>query len=156
MHMKKIVVITGSTRGIGFGMAREFLRRGHDVVVSGRGDAAVEQAVAKLRPEATGGASVWGQACEVSDPAQVRKLWERAVAHFGRVDVWINNAGIAPPGRKPLHQHSLEHVASAVSVNITGLMACCHVAIQGMLAQGGGQVWNMEGFGSDDMMAPGM
>lgn len=156
MHMKKVVVITGSTRGIGFGLAREFLRRGHDVVVSGRGAAAVEQAVAQLQPQATGGASAWGQVCEVSDPAQVQKLWDGAVARFGRVDVWINNAGMAPGGRKPLHQHSYETMASAVSTNITGMMACCQVAIRGMLAQGGGQVWNMEGFGSNDMMAPGM
>ena len=154
--MKKVVVITGSTRGIGFGLAREFLRRGHDVVVSGRASAAVEQAVAQLQPQATGGASAWGQVCEVSDSAQVRKLWDGAVARFGRVDVWINNAGMAPGGRKPLHQHSFETMTSAVSTNITGMMACCQVAIRGMLAQGGGQVWNMEGFGSNDMMAPGM
>jgi NAD(P)-dependent dehydrogenase (short-subunit alcohol dehydrogenase family) len=154
--MKKVAVITGSTRGIGFGMAREFLRRGHDVVVSGRSNAAVEQAVAKLQPLATGGASVWGQVCEVSEPAQVQKLWEGAVARFGRVDVWVNNAGLCPPGRKPLHRHSVEAMTTVVSTNVTGLMACCQVAIQGMLAQGGGQVWNMEGFGSDDMMAPGM
>jgi NAD(P)-dependent dehydrogenase (short-subunit alcohol dehydrogenase family) len=154
--MKKVVVITGSTRGIGFGMAREFLRRGHDVVVSGRGGAAVEQAVAKLQPQATGGASAWGQVCEVAEPAQVRQLWEGAVARFGRVDVWINNAGICPQGRKPLHQLSVEAMTSALSTNVTGLMACCQVAIQGMLAQGGGQVWNMEGFGSDDMVVPGM
>ena len=54
------IVVTGSTRGIGRGLAAEFLKRGHDVTVSGRTQAAVDEAVAALAPHATGGARVVG------------------------------------------------------------------------------------------------
>ena len=86
------VVITGSTKGIGLGLAREFLRRGHDVVVSSRGSAAVEKAVAGLRADFPG-RKVVGKVCDVADFAQVQSLWDAAVAGLGSVDIWVNNAG---------------------------------------------------------------
>ena len=64
-------VITGSTKGIGFALARELLTRGHSVVVTGRTQAAVDDAVERLRPAATGEAAVHGFTVDVTDAAQV-------------------------------------------------------------------------------------
>ena len=95
----KCVVITGSTRGIGFGLAREFLRRGRRVLVCGRNAETTEKAVLAL---AEYGAEVFGQACDVTQLEQVQALWDAATARFGKVDIWINNAGLStrrvPPG----------------------------------------------------------
>ncbi len=141
------VVITGSTKGIGLGMAREFLRRGHSVLVSSRGQAAVDAAMAELghdfAPEL-----IVGQPCDVGDRTQVQALWDKAIAAFGNVDIWINNAG-RDGIQKLFHELPPEDYAATVATNLLGLMHCNHVVLNGMHKQGGGTVWNMEGFGSN-------
>src|SRR5437868_1872544 len=93
----KVIVITGSTRGIGLGMAREFLQRGQQVVISGRTPDSTANAVTQL--SASYADRVVGQPCDVGDYAQVEALWDAAVARFGRVDIWINNAGTSHPSQ---------------------------------------------------------
>jgi NAD(P)-dependent dehydrogenase (short-subunit alcohol dehydrogenase family) len=147
------VVITGSTRGIGLGMAREFIARGHNVVVSSRRQMAVDAAVAALGRGGPGKAS--GCAADVADIAEVRALWDHATQAFGPVDIWINNAGLT--NRKlNLDEVPDEQIQTVVQTNVLGLMNCCKVAIGGMLEQGKGKIFNMEGFGSDGFIKPGM
>ena len=83
------VVITGSTRGIGRGLADAFVDRGHDVVVSSRNAEDAETVAAEL---AQRGSRVVGTACDVSQPDAVERLWRFAVESLGPVDFWINNA----------------------------------------------------------------
>ena len=82
----KTVVITGSTRGIGFGMADAFLQAGCRVALSGRTSQAVDKAVAALsqKHEAR---RIYGQACDVNDFEQVQTLWNTPAAHFGKIDI---------------------------------------------------------------------
>jgi NAD(P)-dependent dehydrogenase (short-subunit alcohol dehydrogenase family) len=151
----KTVVITGSTRGIGKGMAREFLKRGHNVVVSGRGAEAALAAATALGREATGGARALAVACEVTDYAQVEGLWDQAKTAFGTVDAWINNAGVSnsrfPVGRLPQAE-----VESVPRTNLIGTLYGAKVALAGMRAQGHGAIYNFEGFGSNGFKSPGM
>lgn len=151
-----VAVITGSTRGIGLGLAREFLKRGHSVVVSGRGQSGVDQAVAALASDVTGEAQVVGQSCDVSDLAQVQALWDAAIQNFGRVDYWINNAGLIHV-YKNIADLPPEEFARIVQTNLTGVMHGTQVATAGLKTQeGGGWIYNMEGFGSDGMTRPGL
>jgi NAD(P)-dependent dehydrogenase (short-subunit alcohol dehydrogenase family) len=145
------IVVTGSTRGIGRGLATEFLKRGHRVVVSGRSHASVDPVAAALGELG----DVLGVPCDVGNLAACQALWDAAVAQFGRVDVWINNAALAP-------DHGLfaaldgAQIAATVDTNLTGTMYGTQVALQGMLAQGGGKIYTFEGFGSNGMTAPGL
>ena len=148
------VVITGSTRGIGLGMAREFLKRGHDVVVSSRGSAAVERAVAGLRAEFPG-REVVGKVCDVADYAQVQALWAAAVAGLGSVDIWVNNAG-RDGVKVPFFMIPPDDYVKTINTNLVGLMNCARVAIPAMYKQGTGMIWNMEGFGSNGAVRPGI
>src|SRR5262245_39454543 len=91
-------VITGSTKGIGFALAKYCVSRGHDVMISGRAARDVDAAVASIH--GTGSGKVAGCATDVTDPAQVQVLWDQAVKSFGRVDIWINNAGVANTTRR--------------------------------------------------------
>jgi NAD(P)-dependent dehydrogenase (short-subunit alcohol dehydrogenase family) len=147
------VVITGGTRGIGLGLARGFLAYGHRVVVCGRNEASVERATRDLEAAAPGRALA--VACDVSDEAQVRELWHAAAERFGRVDFWVNNAGVGQP-----RQHFLtlprERADEVVITNLLGLMNGCRVALEGMVSQGGGRIYNMEGLGSNGMVLPGL
>lgn len=152
--MPKRIVITGSTRGIGHGLAHEFLARGCRVAVSGRAAATVAAAVDRLGA-AHDPDRVTGAACDVTDPEQVRALWDVAAGAFGGVDTWINNAGVSI-GRKPLWEQSDEDLRRVVEANLTGTLFGLKVPIAAMLAQGHGQVWLTEGFGSDGATQPGM
>ena len=147
----KSIVVTGSTRGIGFGLAREFLKRGCSVTVVGRTQAAVDKAIGELG----GGDHVTGAPADVSRRGDVQNVWNHAVATFGKVDIWINNAGIDLP-RQPLWEVSEADVHRIVDINLHGCINGDTVAINGMLAQGFGYVWNMEGFGSNGMTSPGI
>ncbi len=152
MIASPVVVITGSTRGIGFGLAREFLDRGAQVVVTGRSQDTVDKAVAELG----GGDRLLAVACDVGDAAQVHDLWAAAVERFGRVDHWINNAGVMGP-RVDFWTNDCTEFTSVVTTNLLGTMYGCKVAMAGMAGQtGGGMVWLFEGFGSDNRVAPGM
>ena len=148
------VVITGSTRGIGYGLSDAFLARGCSVTVSGRTQEAVDQAVETLSAK-HGEDRILGFACDVSDFEQVQALWDAARARWGRVDIWVNNAGIAH-AQTPLREQSPEEMASVVETNVTGAMHGAKAAIAGMLAQGSGSIYNMEGLGSDGRKIEGL
>jgi len=151
----KTIVITGSTRGIGYGLADEFLKRGCAVGVSGRTSAAVERAIQALAtkhsPE-----RILGQAADVTCYEQVQALWEAALARFGRVDVWINNAGLAHSDHLPLWDQSPALMQAVVNTNLLGSLYGLRVAAQGMLKQGGGFIYDLEGFGSNGRARKGL
>ena len=150
----KIVVITGSTRGIGLALAHAFLERGCAVVVSGRRQDDCDAVVAAFAA-AFDAERVSGTACDVTKPEQLQGLWDAAVARFERVDIWINNAGIAH-GQAMLWEHDMALFGRIAATNLAGAMAGSAVAVRGMLAQGGGAVYNMEGLGSDGRAVDGM
>ena len=152
--MPKRIVITGSTRGIGRGLAQEFLARDCSVAVSGRSPGAVERAVEELAA-AHGPERVAGAACDVTDADQVRGLWQAAAGAFGEIDIWINNAGVSI-GRMPLWEQPDDDLRRVVEANLTGTLFGLKVPVAAMLAQGHGQVWLTEGFGSDGAAQPGM
>ena len=137
-------VITGSTRGIGFGLARELLARGCAVVITGRTREAVDAALDELGR----GDEVLGIPCDVTDPASVQRLWDGAVGAFGRVDLWVNNAGTTTTPI-PFWELPIEQVHQTVRTNVLGTMHGTMVALRGMKAQsGGGHIFNIEGMGS--------
>lgn len=146
------VVITGSTRGIGLGMAREFLKRGHAVMISGRAPDKVGACVAALRQEFPG-ATIAGEACNVSDLPQVQALWDAAAAAFGKIDIWVNNAGRDCP-KLPFFMVPPDDMKATITTNLIGLMNCNRVCMTGMYRQKGGWIWNMEGFGSNGAVRP--
>lgn len=151
---RKTIVVTGSTRGIGFGLAEAFLARGCQVVVSGRSQKAVTAAVAKLAARSTR-ARVLGQPCDVTDATELDALWKAATREYGPVDVWINNAGTCNAIRGFVELPTSE-IVSVVDANLRGAMLGSHVALTQMLKQGHGSIFNMEGWGSRGEWNPGM
>jgi NAD(P)-dependent dehydrogenase (short-subunit alcohol dehydrogenase family) len=150
----KTAVITGSSKGIGFGLAKELRARGFDVVVSGRGEASVADAAERIK-EAPGDGRVAGIVCDVSDPASVQHLWDAAVAELGSVDLWVNNAGVARTVH-PVVDLRPEWIVEMVTSNMVGTILGSRVAVRGMTAQGHGQLVNILGGGSDGKIRPGM
>jgi short-subunit dehydrogenase len=151
--MMQSIVITGSSQGIGLGLAREFLKRNCRVVLSARSRDGLETARKQLGDE-FGADGVIGVPCDVTELKQVRFLWDEAARSFGRVDIWINNAGIMNTA-KPYWELDPAEIAAVVNTNMLGVMYGTYVAFQGMLAQGDGQIYNLEGMGSNDNMRAG-
>lgn len=150
----KIVVITGSTRGIGYGLAVSFLDLGCAVVVSSRTEDHVREAVARFSEE-HGSKRVLGVPCDVTDFEQVEALWDAAKDHFGRLDIWINNAGISHP-QADFCDHPPERIKAVVDTNLVGVMYGAKVALQGMHDQGHGALYSLEGLGSGGRQVEGL
>jgi len=149
------VVITGSTQGLGFGYAREFLARGLNVVVSGRSPQSVARAVEQLAAEGAAD-RVSGCACDVADLAAVEALWTHAINRFGSVDIWLNNAGYARTGARFADTTPAE-IESMVRANVIGSMNAAQVAIAGMQRQGHGKLYlTLGGGGASGRVVPGM
>ena len=149
----RVVVVTGSTHGLGFGLARALMMRGYAVMVSARHGAEAETAAAALRGAGVGARLGWA-ACDVRDPAQLEALWAKTEASLGTPSVWINNAGVALGGRT-LQQTSSEELRAMAEVNLLGTMNGCRVAATRMGALGGA-IYNIHGAGSDGRPVPGM
>ena len=150
----KTIVITGSTRGIGKGLAESFLTFGCAVVISGRSDGSVQNALLPL-VNLYGEDRVFGQVCDVAVEEQVQGLWNAAIEKFGRVDVWINNAGVTHD-TLPFWSVDTDKIRQVVEVNLLGLINGLRVAYRGMAAQGGGYIYNMEGLGSGKQAVKGL
>lgn len=146
----KNVVITGSTRGIGFSMAMEFLRAGCNVTLSGRGEELSEANIALL--SLFKGKYVY-EPCDVQKKASLQNLWDVSLEKWGGIDIWINNAGQNTP-----HVSSWEtgeiYTENIFKTNINGMVYGSQIAASGMLKQGHGAIYSMEGLGSNNMIQP--
>jgi len=145
----KVAVITGGGSGIGSTLARRFAASGAKVVLGGRRERPLQQTAEMIR--AAGGASEW-VCTDVSKPADVDRLFERAVASYGGVDILLNNAGIAGP-TAALADVSLEQWDEVLAINLTGVFLCCKAALPLMRARGGGRIINI-GSGSGKRPLP--
>jgi NAD(P)-dependent dehydrogenase (short-subunit alcohol dehydrogenase family) len=136
----KVAIVTGGGTGIGRASALALGRDGYSVVIAGRRSGPLEQTVADGAAE---GSRLLAVAADVTDPADVQRLFDRAVQEFGRVDVLFNNAGRALPP-VPLEDLPFEDWQSMVAVNLTGMFLCTQAAFRVMKAQDprGGRIIN--------------
>jgi short-subunit dehydrogenase len=141
------IVITGSTRGIGYGLAESFLELGCNVILSGRNTEHVQQSVEDMRHKHPAGI-VQGSACDVRSFEQVQALWNFARSSLGQIDIWINNAGTSS-SRMPIWESQPEEIQATLNTNLIGTIYGSMVAVKGILEAGHGAVYNMEGMGSD-------
>lgn len=144
----KTVVITGGTRGLGLCMAREFLKLDCNVTVCGSSGASLEAA---RKDYDAYGDRVLLAPCDVRDRTQLEELWAMSAKRWGHVDIWVNNAGRNVP-YETVWDTEAKFVDAVVDTNLKGMVFGSQVAAKGMVAQGGGQIWNMEGLGSNDMI----
>ncbi len=150
----KTIVITGSSRGIGFGLAENFLRLGHQVVLNGRDPESLNKAQAELAGRYSQD-RIGAIPGDMADYDQVLKIWEYAVDRFGVVDIWINNAGIAS-SQSDFWELDPDLIRNLVQINIAGAMYGARVALAGFQEQGRGAFYNMEGLGSDGRRVDGL
>jgi len=142
--MGKVAVITGGTRGIGLAMAQAYAAEGASVFVASRSTVSLNEAVSILR---SAGYQAGGTTTDVADLAQVQALLEAALRELGRVDIWVNNAGIAGP-YGPTVQIDPETFLQVIQTNILGVYYGSIVAVKHFMDQGQGKLINLLGYGA--------
>jgi len=134
----KVGIVTGGGTGIGRATALAMARAGAALVIGNRDAARGEEVVALIRQ--LGGRAVF-HPTDVSKPADVKALVERAVSEFGGLDIAHNNAGV--DGQQvPLHEQDIEKASFLFDVNIKGVFYCMKYEIEQMLKTGGGAIVN--------------
>ncbi len=143
----KTIVITGSTRGIGFALARELIKQGCQVVITGRTDELVRNSIEELETE-TNRNLIAGYPCDVAQYSELVALWEFSKKTFGNIDIWINNAGISNT-QAPSWEVPVAEIRSVIETNLLGEIFGTKVAMQGFMDQGFGALYNVEGLGAN-------
>jgi NAD(P)-dependent dehydrogenase (short-subunit alcohol dehydrogenase family) len=150
----KTAVITGGTRGIGASMVMDFLRNEWSVVYSGTNAGSVAGSLAHLDGKFRKGTYA-AFTCDVTKEDEISRLWQNAVDTFGRVDIWVNNAGIGND-QELFFRLPSETIIRIIDTNVKGLMLATRIAYIKMLEQGSGAIYNMQGLGSDGRMIKGL
>ena len=146
----KVIVITGSTRGIGRAMAEACASEGATVVVSSRTQAAVDETVAAIMKK---GGRASGVVCDVAKDTDLEALLAHAVDAHGGVDVWVNNAGISL-GMRYHTDESPEEIRRIVDINLVGTMLASRLVVPYFVKRGGGVLINVSGRGGRGDAAP--
>lgn len=144
----RVAVVTGSTRGLGFAMARLLGHQGAAVVLASRSDVDVAAAVEALHAE---GIAASGRSCDTGELADVEALRDEALRR-GRLDIWVNNAGVSgvfgPTASTPV-----DDFTRVVRTNILGTFHGSRVALPVFLGQGRGDLVNVYGQGDQGPVA---
>jgi 3-hydroxybutyrate dehydrogenase len=130
----KTALVTGSTSGIGLGIAKALAQQGANIVVNGFGD--VEGPKAEL---AAFGVQVAYHGADMSKPADIEDMMKFAAARFGRVDILVNNAGIQHVAR--IENFPVERWDSIIAINMSSAFHATRLALPAMLAADNGKGW---------------
>jgi NAD(P)-dependent dehydrogenase (short-subunit alcohol dehydrogenase family) len=139
----RVAVVTGSTRGIGRAIAEHYGAAGAQVVISSNWVDTIEPTVAELRAR---GIDASGFSCDVSQRAQVEDLLHHALAVYGKVDIWVNNAAISGPYAYTIEMppNDWERV---IEVNLMGCYYGCVTVLPHMIERRYGKLINLSGGG---------
>ena len=131
--MKKVALVTGGSRGIGLGIARELITLGFNVAINGvRPESAVIDVVTSLR---SGGADVVYCQGDLASSEDRKKIIQKIKDHFGKLNVLVNNAGIAPKERRDILEATEESFDEVINTNLKGNYFLTQLAANWMVSQ---------------------
>jgi len=136
----KVAIVTGSTSGIGLGIAKALAADGADVVLNGFGEA---QAIEKLRRELAGthGVKVSYSGADMMEPPEIVGMVETATREHGRVDIVVNNAGIQHVA--PVHEFPVEKWDAVIAINLSAPFHLTRAVLPQMLKRNWGRIINI-------------
>ena len=140
MLSKKVALVTGSTSGIGLGIARALAQQGANIMLNGFGEAA---AIAQLQQELASayGVRVLHHAADMSKPAEIAEMIRATESTLGRLDVLVNNAGIQHVA--PIEEFPIDRWDAVMAINLSSAFHTIRAALPGMKQRGFGRIINI-------------
>jgi 3-hydroxybutyrate dehydrogenase len=140
MRAGKTAIVTGSTSGIGLGIATALAGAGANVVLNGFGPAdEIEKIVADLKRQHNVGV-IYSHA-NIADPEEIEGMVDQARAEFGGVDIVVNNAGIQHVD--PIEEFPVDKWNAIIAINLSGAFHTCRLAVPDMKKNGWGRIINV-------------
>ena len=150
----KTVVITGSARGLGLEMAKCFRGKNFNVVISDLFKKDLENAKkVLLKVKGTGDIDYF--VCDITRESDIVNLINKTKKKYGKIDFWINNAGVNQPS-KMIWELSSEEIDRMLEIDLKGTMVASKLIVKEMIEQNSGSIYNVEGHGSNDAIIPGL
>ena len=145
VYAERVAVVTGGNRGIGLECARQLARAGARISLWARDAPALERAAQELTPLT----QVHTAVVDIGQEEAVRGAAADTLAHFGKVDVLVNNAGILGP-RAPVQDYPAEEFERVMRINLFGTFHCCAALVPAMVAAGYGRIVNVASVAGKD------
>lgn len=149
--MRKIVLITGATSGIGLACARKFAENGDRLILTGRNESRLAEIKKELSEK---GADVMTLAFDVRDNKKAERYIQDLPAEWQEIDVLVNNAGLAL-GLEPEYEVNNDDWETMIDTNIKGLLTMTRLVVPGMVQRNRGHVINMGSVAGDAAYAGG-
>ena len=144
----KTVVVTGSARGFGYEFVRLFRERDFNVVVCDISKDALKEAEKKLLEIKSSG-KVFSYVVDITNEEMVSDMIESVLKEVKTIDIWINNAGVNQPN-KAVWELDKKVIDRLIDIDLKGTILCSKLIMPVMIKQKSGQIYNVEGYGSND------
>ena len=144
----KTVVITVSARGFGFEMLKLFRKNNFNVVLCDISKESLKLAEKKLK-EIKGKGKILSFVTDITKEEEIRRLIEGTLKETKKIHIWINNAGVNQPN-KPIWELDKETIDRLIDIDVKGTVLCSKLIMPVMIKQSCGQIFNVEGHGSND------
>lgn len=150
----KTVVITGSARGFGLEMLKLFRKNNFNVVVCDISKEALKQANDELEKIDSKG-KILSLEADITEENDVNNLISKTLNEFKTIDIWINNAGVNQPNA-PIWELDKKVIDRLIDIDLKGTILCSKLVMPIMIKQKSGQIYNVEGHGSNDAQILGL
>jgi NAD(P)-dependent dehydrogenase (short-subunit alcohol dehydrogenase family) len=144
---QRCAIVSGASRGLGLEIARRYLEAGASVAICARGEAALESARRALEPSVSPGQRLIALPTDVSNPEQVARLVDAALAAFGRLDILVNNAAVVGPTGS-IEVTDLAAWVRALEINLLGSVILCRAVLPQFKAAKRGKIIQLSGGGA--------
>lgn len=150
----KTVIITGSARGFGYEMIKLFRKNNFNTVICDIDENALKTAKEELEKE-KGNGKVLAIKADVTNESDVQNLIDETLKNVETIDIFINNAGVNQPD-KPIWEVDTKSIDRLIDIDLKGTILCSKLIMPVMIKQGDGQIFNVEGYGSNDATSVGL
>jgi short-subunit dehydrogenase len=145
----KTVVITGSAKGLGFELAKEFKKNNYNIVISDITKEKLEESEKYLTNNITSSSKVISVLCDVTKEQNLQNLINKTLENFKTIDIWINNAGVNQQ-MIPIWELENESIHRIIDIDLRSSIIAAKLVMKQMIKQGDGQIYGIEGYGSND------
>lgn len=150
----KTVVVTGSARGFGYALVELFRKRNFNVVLCDVNEKSLEEAKKKLEEIQSEG-KILAYKTDITKEEDIQNLIDETLKEVGSIDIWINNAGVNQTN-KPIWEVETDVIDRLIDIDLKGTILCSKLIAKVMTKQKYGQIYNVEGHGSNDATITGL